>query len=1062
MNPNIMQFPEVRVLEASAGSGKTYALAKRYIQLLLNPDIKLDDIPIRSILAITFTNKATFEMKQRIIELLKKIALDDFKSEGEARDIYSSLNIDKETAKKKAYTIINDYIIKNYNFFQVQTIDSFVRSIISGSAFKLNLSSGFQIEKDYDSYIQYSLDRFVDKAGEDKAIKEVFRKFLKQYLIVEEKSSWFPKDDIYEIVKFLYSINNKYGASFARTKIESADITPKKKTIIKLVNELHKKVKDTKGADKRFCTSLEKFVEENKEYFDVSNISRYFFRAEVPFTKGNVPGESIVKTWDSLHKSFVELAEMEAYSIYNYYIDIFSLVLKDFKTVSKNDDVVFLEELNNQARFLFDEKYISVPEIYFRLASRFRHLLIDEFQDTSRLQWKNLSAMAEEILSNGGSLFYVGDKKQAIYRFRGGDVSLFNEVAERFNIFNLNKGTLLKNYRSQKAIVEFNNIIFSQENIEGFIQGLKENEKDDIEKFKDSDLVDIFNVFSDSKQEYKQGNENGYVRVEQVPGGNDNETAQKPVTGLIQELKNRQYAYGDLAILVRKNSDVETYTSLLLEVNIPVESEKTLNIRENYLIKELISFLKFLKSPSDNLFFASFLLGDIFLKSSGLRKYDIQDFLFSVRTSKSKDKITYLYKEFQGKYNKVWDELISEFFKNAGLVPLYEFVISIYSKFSVLDNFSEYQGFLMKFLELIKSYEEESSSVSDFLEYFDGLTEEKDLYVNVTKGDSVKILTIHKAKGLEFPVVIIPGLSLSVKIDPQIIDAKKEKLNLLYIKQAHTEFSPKLNEIYIEEYKKAFIDELNSVYVALTRAQQELYIFIPEKVSGKKNKVKYLFSFEEPNFEKGSPARAVEEVKYEQKKDANKEAANKEAIVETMPVSRYSDWIELIKDEFVEVSQVTNRENIERGEVLHSVLSFIENIKGQNLEEVIKNALEKTKMRHPVIDNLREIGQKVKKLLENEKFKDYFNLKEGNVFVEKEIIDASGRTRRIDRLVVLEKRVYSIDYKSSESPETTEIYKQQMEEYIRLIKEIYPNKKVEGIIIYLDTLKSKEIEIQNE
>jgi len=1030
MNKNeIMNFPEVRVLEASAGSGKTYALAKRYIQLLLNPQA---DISIRSILAITFTNKATFEMKQRIIELLKRIALDDFKSEGEAQDIYSSLNVDKETAKKKAYAIINGQIIKHYNFFQVQTIDSFVRSIISGSAFKLNLSSNFQIEKDYRPYIQYSLDRLVDKAGSDKAVKEVFRKFMKQYLAVQEKTSWFPKNDIYDTVKSLYCENNKYGMPFARTKIESTDIIPKKKAIIKLVNELNKKINGPNGApgaNKRFCTSLQNFVDKYKEYFDWE-ISTYFCRPSAPFNKGHAPGKEIEEIWESLHKNFVELSEMEAYSIYNYYLDIFSLVLKDFKTVSKNDDVVFLEELNNQARFLFDENYVSVPEIYFRLASRFRHLLIDEFQDTSRLQWMNFKPMAEEILSNGGSLFYVGDKKQAIYRFRGGDVSLFNEAAERFSIFNLNKGTLSKNYRSQKAVVEFNNVIFSQENIEGFIQGLLENEKDDIDKFAKDDIRDVLEIFSDSKQEYKKGNEGGYVRVEQISGNSDETSgavAARKVVDLIRELKNRPYDYGDLAVLVRKNSEIEAYTSVLLEAKIPVESEKTLNIKENYLIKELVSFLKFLNSPSDNLFFASFLLGDIFLNATGLTRDKIQEFLFNIRLKKKKNEIVYLYKIFQDKYPLIWDKFISEFFKNAGLVPVYEFVISLYSKFSVLENFSEYQGFLMKFLELIKTNEEESSCISGFLEYFDGLTEEKDLYVNVTKGDSVKILTIHKAKGLEFPVVIIPGLSLSVKLDPQIIDAGKKSLSLLHITKAHTDYSQKLNKIYVEAYKKAFIDELNSIYVALTRAQHELYIFIPEKVSGKKNKAKYLFSFEEPNFEKGA------KIKYESKKNANKEA-----IVETMPVSRYSDWIELIKDEFADVSQVKNRVNIERGEVLHSALSYIDDINGKDFKAAV--------------ENLPEIELKVTKLLENEKFRDYFNVKEGKVFVEKEIIDKNGRTKRIDRLVVTEKQVYIIDYKSSESAETVEIYKKQMEEYIKLVKEIYPDKKIEGIIIYLDKL----------
>ena len=147
-DPRIYQFPQVCIVEASAGSGKTNKLAQRYVQLLINPTLPFQEIPLRNILAITFSNKAALEMKTRILELLKKISLDKFSSPQEKESILSLLEVDFEFAQKKAYAVMES-LVRNYNFFQVQTIDSFINAILCGCAFKLNLSASFRIKTDY-------------------------------------------------------------------------------------------------------------------------------------------------------------------------------------------------------------------------------------------------------------------------------------------------------------------------------------------------------------------------------------------------------------------------------------------------------------------------------------------------------------------------------------------------------------------------------------------------------------------------------------------------------------------------------------------------------------------------------------------------------------------------------------------------------------------------------------------------------------------------------------------------------------------------------------------------
>jgi len=216
---HFLKFPCVDVVEASAGSGKTHALAKRYIQLIMDSQLKQEEIPLKTILAVTFTNKATIEMKQRILEFLKKIALDAFSDKEEREDLFLSLPLAGNKAKKVAHGIIEN-IISHYNFFQIQTIDSFINMLLSGCAFHLGLASNFQIKENYRTYLEYSLDKLIDKAQIDKEILKVFEDFLKYYLFVENKEGWFSKQDIFRLIESLYNYRCIYGEKLRRPDSE--------------------------------------------------------------------------------------------------------------------------------------------------------------------------------------------------------------------------------------------------------------------------------------------------------------------------------------------------------------------------------------------------------------------------------------------------------------------------------------------------------------------------------------------------------------------------------------------------------------------------------------------------------------------------------------------------------------------------------------------------------------------------------------------------------------------------------------------------------------------------
>ncbi|MCM8819736.1 MAG: UvrD-helicase domain-containing protein, partial [Candidatus Omnitrophica bacterium] len=794
------KFSEVIIVEASAGCGKTLELAKRYVKLLLDTHSKTTSI--ENILAITFTNKATVEMKERILELLKRIALNSFENPQQEKEIFLYLENKKEICQNKALNVL-EQIIKNYNFFNIKTIDSFINALLSGLAFNIGRSATFKIKNDFSELISSSFDILIEEATKDKTLYKLLEEFLEHYIFLENKTSWFPKKDILDLLRTFFFIINKFGHPFYiyDTKIEV--LLKRKKEVFEKIKKIVENVPD--GLSYQTLQSIINFINNNNSCFNISQIPQVFSKPTPTFKKEIKIPASFIKEWRFIHKEFTQILELESQIRYNPYIKLFEKVFKIFEKLAEKEDVLFLEELNRKLNLLFDEQKITVPELYYRLSSRFMHYLIDEFQDTSLLQWDNLKIMIEDALASGGSLFYVGDKKQAIYRFRGGDARLFDIVKEQFSQFNIKHKRLFKNWRSHKNIVEFNNKIFSKENLINMLitSGIS-NYVDNID--------DIVSIFEDAKQEYNPSYSQGYVHVERIFEKNQaerNEIMEQKILELVSSLKER-FEYEEIAILAKDNAEVELVSGWLLHKGIPVVSEKTLNVVENNLIEEIISFLKFLYSPPDDLSFASFILGEIFTSATGISKEKITDFIFTLNKENLLGKAT-LYRLFREKFTATWQEYIEEFFKNVGYLSIYELVVSIYKKFKVYENFYQNQGFFMKFLELIKNKEDEYVGLAKFLSYLEVASPEE-LYVDVAKSNGVNVLTIHKSKGLEFGVVIIPFFRMDItpenfsKKSSSYIKMENNKLKLLRITKIHRTFSPKLNQIYKKAYTDACID----------------------------------------------------------------------------------------------------------------------------------------------------------------------------------------------------------------------------------------------------------------
>jgi len=1043
---------QIHIVEASAGSGKTYALAEQYLRLLIGPGLKPGEIPLRSILAITFTNKAAIEMKERILEFLKKAAFDQFNNPEEKKEILSFLGISEEAAREKAFLVM-DEIIRNYNFFQVQTIDSFINAILSGCAFKLNLSAAFKIKTGYDEYLGFCLDKLIDRASSDKKIMDVFERYLRQYLYLENKAGWLPKKDILDTLGKMLNDSNVFGRGFIGYSLKDKNaLFAARKNIVGLMTELRDN--EPEGANQAVFKGFRNKLDKYGDSLDVEELSRSFSAKDFPIRKNFQVPEKAVRLWERIRQEIGTLFELESLALLNCYIDIFGLFYAELLNAAGKDDVVFLAELNRKARVLFDEQGITVPELYYRLATRFRHYLIDEFQDTSVLQWKNLFLMVEEALSTGGSLFYVGDKKQAIFRFRGGDTLLFDDLKNQFRNFPVKESYLSDNYRSKKAIVDFNNRVFAADNLRRFL-----TEKDEREEAKKNglllsgqDVEDILTVFSSSAQETKVKGQ-GYVRIERIdtPNGEDtDEIIRTKCVELIRELRSRSGGYKNIAILCRTNRQIEDITSWLGLEHIPVESEKTLNIRGHGLIKEIISFLKFLNSPIDNLSFASFILGDIFTASSKMSKEQVSGFIFEVhRSAKHKESDAYLYREFRRRYPQAWEGFIEEFFKGVGFIPLYELVITIFSRFRIPETFPSSQGFIMRFLEVVKTQvNEENASLASFLEYFESGHNE-DMYLSMAHADAVKVMSVHKAKGLGFEAVIIPFLEINPEISaghdkrPYVVYPDQGDLRLLKLNKGYLQFSGFLEGIYRAEALRSLVDELNNTYVAFTRARSELYCFIPAKSANSYNLANLLIP--EGLLESG-----------EKSKGASGEDNTTQKPLD-MPPSQYTSWIPMLKDEFLELSELDNRKKIREGEYSHAILALIPCLdKNQDPEAALKDAVKKAGALLGDISDFRDVPEKIRRVLNSPGLKQFFHPLKAEIYAEKEIVNSLGQTKRIDRMIVSGEQVILVDYKSSKDERESGFG--QMREYIRMVKQFYPKKTVKGYLVYLSDATQEEVD----
>ncbi|MES2239467.1 MAG: UvrD-helicase domain-containing protein [Bacteroidota bacterium] len=611
-----MQRPSFSIYDASAGSGKTYTLVKEYLKIILTSP-KND--AYRNILAITFTNKAVHEMKSRIVGSLSEFA----KEEPSQKALDLMQDLVKDTAdwdvklspkgiKVKSQQIIK-HIIHNYAAFDISTIDKFTHKVIRAFAHDLNLPMTFEVTLDTENLLTEAIDAIIAQAGEDVTLTKLLIDFTMEK--TDDDKSWDISREIMETGRLVLNENNRNEITQFQDK-SIADFVEIKKKLIAVCKEIEKEnvgfaealllLIDNNGIDLKsfsrgtFSNHLAsirdgKFNSKNKTFHEFEDIAINKTAKDRALIENLIP--ELLQTLALIYKNFEKINFYKAFLKNITPLSLLNTVSNELAKIQEEQNVLSISEFN--AIIHREIQNQPAPFIYERLGERYRHFFIDEFQDTSEMQWQNLIPLIDNALSgqddygNKGTLMIVGDPKQSIYRWRGGKAEQFIELSKDSNPFNnpdKNIAHLDKNYRSYSQIIEFNNEFFKLISSE----------------FEQVDYKDLYENHSHQKTNNKEG---GYVNISFIPkieaSEEDEEALDKTelyvlaTLNTIQKAIKEGFEYKDIVILTRRRSEGIAIANYLTEQNIPLLSSETLMIQNATEVRLIIHLLKYLKNNAD-------------------------------------------------------------------------------------------------------------------------------------------------------------------------------------------------------------------------------------------------------------------------------------------------------------------------------------------------------------------------------------------------------------------------------------------------------------------------------
>lgn len=830
----------IRIYKASAGSGKTFTLAVEYITLLaLNP------MAYQNILAVTFTNKATAEMKQRILGTLYGISHGLKKSESYVEKILENIevikaqpqwqeepyktdlkNFNQAKLRQRAQEALEN-IIHDYSRFHIETIDSFFQGIVRDLANELELSTNMKVELDESEVLSDAIDQIIENLKEGSSEFRTIIDFIEEK--IRENHSWQVEDTVKEFGKNILKENYLIHGEKVREKItDSKAIFQYRNTINTYLEEKRKAVTDLgtqmleayeqsgiteKDGTVAILTFLEKVVQEDfaKPTSKIFSKAIDSYRTDVDkwFKKTSKNRDSLIPQVESvLMPMLTDL--FEAYNTYLHHQHtvsaigqhLYSLMLlneisRTVKSLNEDNNQFLLSETANFLRNVINEQ--DIPFIYEKTGAAIKHIMIDEFQDTSTLQWDNFKPLILNSLATDGSCLIVGDVKQSIYRFRNSDWQILNGIEEDKDL----KGLLGRipasyNYRSSKYVVEFNNELF-----QNAINILKE------------DCPDLKMAYGDVKQIAFKKKEEGFVRIENIDyhgidpndaldqqlstiNGELDEATLQRIQLSVRDLMDNGVNSNDITILIRTNKEVPLISDYFNNhpevVDVKVVSDDAFRLDASPVINIIICALKVLAEPDSQLHLTTLL-------------------------------------HHVGNIPEAFNE---EARAEMRFKPITEQVEDIYQIFQ-LHQQPHQDAYLFYFNDIVEQFcEENLTDLDTFLQAWDERLCEKTI-PNGT-ADGVRIMTMHKSKGLEFHSVIIPSCSWPIKPKNSEVmwciprTAPYDLMPLLPISVSKAKDDSIFADARRNEELKTLVDNINVLYVAFTRAKHNLIILTGNKI----------------------------------------------------------------------------------------------------------------------------------------------------------------------------------------------------------------------------------------
>jgi len=1010
---NELSFPQAMLISASAGSGKTYTLAHRCVQFFLSDRVPGNSFP--SLLAVTFTNNAAKEMKARVVETLKALALKD---ERALADVSELLCADPGAVPGMAASVL-EKLIDNYSDFHIQTIDSFLTRIVKASCAELGLAPDVGVVMSDSSFIDGAVRKFL--SGNDTG---VLKAGINGFLEVVNSGGgtgsyiWNPFDAVRDVFGSFYKEQSRTGQDFGEIR---EDVKGKEKSAEKAVLD--------------YCSSLtEGYTNKATSFFNPAPL-KCLRAGDLAGAAEKVGGENVFFSAREYKKNpelkehaaylLHELgvwAEMKALGFYLPYVNFYSLFYSGIrKKSSSSPDSIYLGDVPGML-----SEYIksnTIPDIYLSLGERINHFLIDEFQDTSRLQWNVFRLLIEEALSKRGSLFLVGDVKQAIYMFRNADYkimsSMLNSPDDAGGLLStaslenkLECQDLPNNYRCDEEILRYSESIFKEK-----LPAFRELFPDDPTKL--------------TKSRQSAVNPGGYVRTKilTLQKGEEDEVmdaAYGEIAAAVKDIAGR-YSYKDIAVLVPKKKYIEPIINCLNGHKIKATSFSSLIIFRRKVGAELMSLLKFLAVPSDNLSLAAFLKGSVFASVSKMKRTQTDDFLFEFASS-GKEKLLYVFMKEHPDTAPLWNSFFEDIFRKTGYLQLYELVSLIFRTFRVFENFPSEHSCLVRFLQAVAdSSSNEKNSLETFIEWAEDIDEDSEAVFSVPLPkftDAVRIMTYYKAKGLGFDAVInfIPSGK-----DPNknIFFSSEDGGEKTYrISKKNCLLSGKLKSIYDGYKRDENIQKLNSLYVILTRAKHEMHNIVVRGASPAQT-IPWLFD----EYESGSgPARRAEAKQI-----------YPESCV-TVPSGKDLRIVEPKKPAFGGFKERAE------GELVHGVLAAY--VYSEDPDSEIDTLLKKFARDYRFDLDFAAVKKRLTDILKNKTVSGYFKPLPGRTMsAEEEICMPNGGVIRPDRIVVDREAVTVIDFKNGK--EHGDQYRAQLRGYMRALSGIY-GRSVRGMLVYLD------------